>query len=64
MAPNFAPYKKIKARLLLKQGDGAGALALLRELPPAVGDDAEYHEILASLYQQNNQHTQSVATSK
>jgi tetratricopeptide (TPR) repeat protein len=61
-APNFAPYKKIKARIMMQQGDDSGALALLREVAPIVTEDPEYHEILAALYQQNSQHPQAVST--
>lgn len=61
-APNFSPYKKIKARLLMQQGNAATALTLLRDVPPPVSEDAEYHEILASLYQQNGQHPSAIST--
>lgn len=60
--PNYGAFKKIKARLLMQDNDAAQALALLRNLPPAVASDPEYHELLASLYQQGNFHQQAVTT--
>jgi predicted Zn-dependent protease len=60
--PNFAPFKKIKARLLMQNGDAPQALALLRNVPPAVATDAEYHELLATLYQQGNYHQQALTS--
>lgn len=60
--PNYAPFKKLKARLLMQGGAAAEALSLLRNVPPAVAADTEYHELLASAYQQSNNHAQAVAT--
>lgn len=59
--PNYAPFKKIKARLLMQDGEAAQALALLRNVPPSVVADTEYHELLATLYQQSNYHQQAIA---
>ncbi len=59
LVPNYAPFKKIKARLLT-DNDPAQALALLREVPPAVTVDPEYHELLASLYQKGNLHQEAI----
>jgi len=61
LVPNYAPFKKIKARLLLQGGDSAQALELLRTVPPQLADDPEYHELLASLYQQSGNHPGAVA---
>lgn len=60
--PNYAAFKKIKARLLMQADDPAQALTLLRNVPPEVASDTEYHELLASLYQQGNLHQQAVST--
>lgn len=62
LVPNYAPFKKIKARLLNRDGNVAGAMELLRNVPPAVAADPEYHELLASFYQQNNLHEQAAGT--
>lgn len=62
LAPNYAPYKKIKARLLLQEGRSAEALQLLEQVPPSLQADKEYHELLATLYQQNSQHGKAIAT--
>jgi tetratricopeptide (TPR) repeat protein len=61
LAPNYAPYKKIKARLLLQDGRSADALALLAQLPPPLLADREYHELLATLYQQSGEHAKAIA---
>jgi MSHA biogenesis protein MshN len=61
LVPNYAPFKKIKARLLLQGGDSAQALELLRSVPPQLNEDPEYHELLASLYQQSGNHPGAVA---
>jgi tetratricopeptide (TPR) repeat protein len=60
-APNNAAFKKIKARLLMQAADPAQALALMRNVPPSVAADTEYHELLAQLYQQQNFHREAVA---
>lgn len=62
--PNYAAFKKIKARLLMQDNDPAQALTLLRNLPPAVATDTEYHELLATLYRQGNLHEQAISTYK
>src|SRR5690606_35314914 len=51
LAPNYSAFKKIKARLLMQKADMTQALQLLGTVPPAISDDPEYHELLASLYQ-------------
>lgn len=62
LAPNYAAYKKIKARLLMQDGQLAEALELMNKVPPAPARDLEYHELLASLYQQANRHDMAVST--
>lgn len=52
IAPDYAPFKKSYARLLMAKGDPDAALGvLLRNGLPAIEDDPETHVILASLYQ-------------
>ena len=48
LAPNHAGFKKIKARLLVSNGDTGAAVALLLRRAPGVSKDLEYHEILAT----------------
>ena len=48
LAPNHAGFKKVKARLLMAAGDVAEAADLLVRRAPALSDDIEYHEILAT----------------
>ncbi len=62
LAPNYAPYKKIKARLLMQDSRVAEALQLMEQLPPALQADQEYHELLATLYQQNGDHAKAIST--
>lgn len=62
LAPNLSLYKKMKARLLMMQGQYQQAVTLLRNVPPAVSEDKEYHELLASLYQQTGEFSAAIAT--
>lgn len=48
LAPNHAGFKKIKARLLVSNGEIGAAVALLLRRAPDVSKDLEYHEILAT----------------
>lgn len=48
LAPNHAGFKKVKARLLMAAGDVAEAADLLVRRAPALSEDIEYHEILAT----------------
>ena len=48
LAPNHAGFKKVKARLLMAAGDVAEAADLLVRRAPALSDDIEYYEILAT----------------
>lgn len=62
LAPNYAPFKKIMARLLMQDGEVAQAMELMRNVPPELSSDPEYFELLASLYQQSNEHSLAVTT--
>lgn len=48
IAPRRNGYKKVKARLLLNQGQAADAATLLSDNRPSVTDDVEYHDLLAT----------------
>lgn len=48
IAPRRNGYKKVKARLLLNLGQAAEAVTLLSAGLPAVQDDVEYHDLLAT----------------
>ncbi len=48
LAPNHAGFKKIKARLLVSNGEIGAAVTLLLRRAPDVSKDLEYHEILAT----------------
>lgn len=48
LAPNHPGYKKVKARILMAAGEiGAATDLLIRRAPP-IGEDIEYHDILAT----------------
>lgn len=48
LAPNHAGFKKVKARLLMIEGDISSAVTTLISRAPDVVDDSEYHDLLAS----------------
>ncbi|MFN3162436.1 MAG: tetratricopeptide repeat protein [Pseudohongiellaceae bacterium] len=48
LAPNHAGYKKVKARILIADGQLGNAVELLSKRAPSVKSDLEYHEILAT----------------
>lgn len=48
LAPNHSGFKKVKARLLIEEGDIQAAVSLLASRAPEISSDLEYHEILAS----------------
>ncbi len=51
LAPTYAPFAKLYARLRIDQGEPGDARAVLERAAPAVQDDPEYHALLAALYQ-------------
>lgn len=48
IAPNHAGYKKVKARILMAAGEIEAATDLLMRRAPPIGEDIEYHDILAT----------------
>lgn len=48
LAPNHAGYKKVKARILIADGQIDEAVDLLSSRAPSIEQDIEYHEILAT----------------
>lgn len=48
LAPNHAGYKKVKARILIADGQIDQAVDLLSSRAPSIDQDIEYHEILAT----------------
>ena len=60
LAPNYADYKKLQARLLIRHGKAEEALHLLSEFPPRLEQDIEYHDLLATLHQQADQHEKAL----
>ena len=54
LAPNFSPYKKLMARLVLDT-DPEKAVFMLENVPPDMRIDPEYHEIYAVALQMSEQ---------
>jgi MSHA biogenesis protein MshN len=48
LAPNHPGYKKVKARILIADGQINEAVSLLSRRAPDISQDLEYHEILAT----------------
>jgi Flp pilus assembly protein TadD len=48
LAPNHPGFKKVKARILIGNGDSAEAVSVLSSRAPPVHEDIEYHELLAT----------------
>lgn len=48
LAPNHPGYKKVKARILIADGQINEAVSLLSRRAPDISQDVEYHEILAT----------------
>lgn len=62
LAPNFSGYKKIKSRILLLNNQPVESALVLEVFPPALEDDTEYFELLASSYQKSGEHLKAVKT--
>lgn len=60
LAPHHGGYKKLQARLWVREGAIEDALALLLQAPPTLETDLEYHDLLASLRQQSGDHEGAV----
>jgi predicted Zn-dependent protease len=48
LTPNHPGFKKVKARILILNGQVLDAVQMLLSRAPRIADDLEYHEILAS----------------
>jgi Flp pilus assembly protein TadD len=48
LAPNHPGFKKVKARILIADGQIPEAVEILTRRAPSIEDDLEYHEILAT----------------
>jgi len=59
ISPAHTIYAKLYARILMDQNDIVRAISVLLRNPPAIGVDADYHALLAALYQKNKQHQQA-----
>ncbi len=62
LAPSYAPFAKLYARLRIDQGDLNGARAVLERAAPTAQDDPEYLALLAALYQRLGLYNQAAET--
>jgi len=62
LAPTYAPFAKLYARLRIDQGESGDARVVLERAAPAVQDDPEYHALLAALYQRLGLYEQAAQT--
>jgi MSHA biogenesis protein MshN len=62
LAPTYAPFAKLYARLRIDQGELAEARTVLERAAPAVQDDPEYYALLAALYQRLGLYEQAAQT--
>lgn len=60
IAPSHPGYKKVKARILIGQSNIPAALVLLSATPPSVGNDPEYHNLLATVQLAGGEYTQAI----
>lgn len=60
--PGAASYRKLKARLLLSANTPLEAVSLLSTASPAVNEDTEYHDLLASAYLASRQYEGSAGS--
>jgi len=59
--PRHTPFAKLYARILVEQGDVAGAVKVLDGASPDVALEPDYHAFRAALYQRMKQHPRAVA---
>jgi predicted Zn-dependent protease len=59
ISPNHTIFAKLYARILMEQNDNITAISVLLRHPPALRADADYHALLAALYQKNKQHQEA-----
>ena len=59
LAPTYAPFAKLFARLLIDQGDLVKARSVLERAAPPVAADPDYHALLAALYQRSGLYAQA-----
>ncbi len=57
--PTHAPFAKLRAQLLVEQAREQEAIQALLSALPGAGQDAEYHALLAGLYQRNDEPVQA-----
>lgn len=61
LAPADSGFRKLQARLYLREGEVQEALALLGRQAPPLEEDVEYHDLLATLLQQAGDHAAAVS---
>ena len=53
--PDYPPFVKLAARLMMERGEFHQAIALLENKPPTIEEYPDYHALLAALYQRADQ---------
>lgn len=54
--PDYSPLIELKARILTNEGKVHSALTLLQSESPPIADNPDYHELMAALYERENNH--------
>lgn len=60
-APDYYPFALLAARIHLERKAPSPALTLLESIAPLAATDAEYHAMLATVYQRLDRHADAVA---
>ncbi|MFV2061470.1 MAG: tetratricopeptide repeat protein [Gammaproteobacteria bacterium] len=61
ISPEHTIFAKLYARILMDENDIVTAISVLLRNPPEQSVDADYHALLAALYQKNNQHHEAAS---
>ncbi len=57
--PNYLPFVKLQARVLVEQGDNKQALSVLEQMSPPIKKEPEYYAYMAALYQRTGDNVAS-----
>jgi tetratricopeptide (TPR) repeat protein len=57
--PDYPPYVKLEAHMLMERDELTQAVALLEKKPPTIAEYPDYHALLAALYQRTNKSVQA-----
>jgi tetratricopeptide (TPR) repeat protein len=57
--PDYPPYVKLEAHMLMERDELNQAVTLLEKKPPTIAEYPDYHALLAALYQRTNKSVQA-----